>query len=86
MIKYIKRRTPTNAKEKYLFLDRNNEPLGKNCIKMMFQELKRYVPRVHAHLCRHTYATNFLISQKGDIYHLSKLMGHSEVKTTEIYF
>jgi len=52
---YLKRRTPSHSREKYFFLDNKGEPLGKNCIKMMFQDLKRYVPRVHAHLCRHPY-------------------------------
>lgn len=85
LLEYLNRRMPSKTNEKHFILDINNEPLGKNCIKMMFQDLKRYIPRVHAHLCRHTFATNFLISQRGDIYHLSKLLGHSEVKTTEIY-
>lgn len=30
-------------------------------------------------------ATNFLISQSEDIYHLAKLLGYSEVSTIEIY-
>ena len=36
------------------------------------------------HAGRHTFAVS-LITQGVDIYTLSKLMGHSEIKTTKIY-
>lgn len=40
--------------------------------------------RVSAHTFRHTFAVSYLRAG-GDIYQLSLLLGHSSVKTTEIY-
>lgn len=40
--------------------------------------------RCSAHTFRHTFALNFLM-QGGDVYVLSRLMGHASVQTTEIY-
>jgi len=40
--------------------------------------------RVSAHTFRHTFARMFL-EQGGDLYKLSRLMGHTDVKTTERY-
>jgi integrase/recombinase XerD len=41
--------------------------------------------RVYPHNFRHFYACQTLLSGKLDIYSLSRLLGHSEVKTTQIY-
>lgn len=40
--------------------------------------------QVSAHTMRRTFATRFL-EAGGDIYHLSRLLGHSSVSTTELY-
>lgn len=40
--------------------------------------------RLHLHLARHTFAVEFL-NRGGDIYILSKLLGHSDLKNTSIY-
>jgi site-specific recombinase XerD len=40
--------------------------------------------RLSPHTLRHTFAINFLQSG-GDIYMLSRILGHSSVKTTEVY-
>lgn len=40
--------------------------------------------RCSAHTFRHTFALNFLV-QGGDVYVLSRLMGHASVQTTEVY-
>jgi site-specific recombinase XerD len=36
-------------------------------------------------LLRHTFATNFLIYGLGDVYELSRILGHSDIKITEGY-
>lgn len=41
--------------------------------------------RVSPHTFRHTYATLYLLNNNGDIYKLSRLMGHTSVKVTERY-
>ena len=40
--------------------------------------------RCSPHTLRHTFAVNFLLA-RGDIYLLSRILGHSDIKTTEIY-
>lgn len=39
---------------------------------------------VHPHLLRHTYAATF-IRQRGDLFRLSRILGHTAVTTTQIY-
>jgi len=71
----------------YFFLNKLRKPLGKEAVKTLMTRLKirAGIPRLHAHLFRHTFATNFLVNQLGDIYELSRLLGHTETKTTEVY-
>ncbi|NDL67711.1 tyrosine-type recombinase/integrase [Anaerotalea alkaliphila] len=87
LLQYMYKRTPKNPKEEMFFLDKQGHGLSSNVIKMMFQDLKMEtgIIRLHAHLLRHTFATNFLINDLGDIYQLSRLLGHTSSKTTEIY-
>lgn len=40
--------------------------------------------RLHIHLARHTFAVEFL-NRGGDLFVLSKLLGHANIKTTAIY-
>jgi site-specific recombinase XerD len=40
--------------------------------------------KLHLHLARHTFAVEFL-NRGGDLFILSKLLGHSNIKTTSIY-
>jgi site-specific recombinase XerD len=40
--------------------------------------------KVHPHLLRHCYASSF-IKQGGDIFRLSRLLGHTAVSTTQLY-
>jgi integrase/recombinase XerC/integrase/recombinase XerD len=69
-----------------LFLSIRGTPLTPQGIIQMFNRLKKQadIPRLHAHLLRHSFATNYLI-QGGDVYALSRILGHSEIKVTEKY-
>ena len=51
-----------------LFLSREGRPITGNTIKLVFSRLARAsgVKRLHAHLCRHTFAINYLMN--GGIY------------------
>jgi len=55
---------PFNLIIQNFFLTLDGRPLTKNCVKMMFQRIakKSRVKRLHPHLCRHTFATNYLIN------------------------
>jgi site-specific recombinase XerD len=54
---------PLLKADSYLFLTLDGKPLRPNAVKLLVKRWGRKagVPRLHAHLCRHTYATNFLI-------------------------
>jgi integrase len=41
--------------------------------------------KMRFHTARHTYATNLLDSTNGNLYTVSKLLGHKNVQTTQIY-
>ena len=70
-----------------VFLNANkNDVLTYDCIKMMFQKLKSAtgITRLHAHLCRHTFATSYL-QYGGDMEKLRLLMGHSDYNVLRNY-
>lgn len=65
---------------------RQPQPLTGNCIKMMFQDLKQRadIPRLHAHLLRHTFATSYLVGG-GNLEFLRVFMGHCDYTVTQGY-
>lgn len=70
----------------FLLTDCNGEQLSKNAIKMFFQKLKYVsnIPRVHAHLLRHTFASSYMF-YKGNIEFCRLYMGHSSYDVTQKY-
>ena len=80
---WIKRR----AEGEYLFNTREGKQLKVRYIQAM---IKRYSERaginknIYPHTLRHTFATNFYRQTK-DIETLRKLLGHSDITTTQIY-
>ncbi|MCL2223488.1 MAG: tyrosine-type recombinase/integrase [Defluviitaleaceae bacterium] len=81
---YIHERSTIGGK---LFLSSRETPLTSAGIIQLMNRLKNQtgIHRLHAHLLRHTFATNFLIHGLGDVHDLSRLLGHSELKITESY-
>lgn len=70
-----------------MFLDRlNHTQITEDTIKKMFQKLKASsgVNRVHAHLCRHTFATSYL-QYGGNMEKLRLYMGHSDYEILKNY-
>ncbi|MCM1113843.1 MAG: site-specific integrase [Muribaculum sp.] len=65
---------------------KQEQPLTGNSIKQLFQDLKQQsgIPRLHAHLLRHTFATAYLCGG-GNLEFLRVLMGHSDYAVTKIY-
>jgi site-specific recombinase XerD len=83
---YLAQREKINDKSPYFFVNRDsNNKLSDMVIKRLFDKLKKKTKfNVYSHLLRHTFAT--LMLQGGcDIFSLSKMMGHSDIKTTTIY-
>jgi len=69
-----------------VFLSASSEPLTENSMKLMFSRLAQRsgVHRLHAHLCRHTFATRFLING-GDVFSLQQILGHSTLEMVRHY-
>ncbi len=43
------------------------------------------VPRLHAHLLRHTFATNYLVKEVGDPLRLQQILGHTSLEMVRHY-
>jgi len=69
-----------------VFLSIHGLPLTENSLKLMFSKLAQQtgVHRLHAHLCRHTFATRFLING-GDVFTLQQILGHSTLEMVRRY-
>jgi len=87
--KYIYRhRKVHHEAEHRVFINRYGEPLMPTGVDQLLGDIKERSGitgvRVSAHTFRHTFACMYL-EQGGEIYKLSKLMGHSAVDVTEEY-
>ncbi len=77
---------PTAAGYDNLFLSTTGEPITANTIKLVFSRLAKSsgVKRLHAHLCRHTFAINYLLNG-GDIFSLREILGHTTLEMVNHY-
>jgi len=80
------RPTPDSPDTKNVFLSMRRRQMSYNAIKLVFNRLaeRTGIKRLHAHLCRHTFATKFL-SNGGDIFTLQKILGHSTLEMVRRY-
>jgi integrase/recombinase XerC/integrase/recombinase XerD len=78
---------PLVKADNYLLLTLDGQPLRANAVKLLIKRWgkKAGVPRLHAHLCRHTFATNFLIHNCGDVFRLQQILGHSSLEMVRRY-
>ncbi len=78
---------PESETDNYLFLTMDGKKLRSNAIKLLLSRWgkRAEVPRLHAHLCRHTFATNFLIHNCGDVFRLQQILGHSTLEMVRRY-
>jgi len=87
--RYITRyRHPASKTEQHVFLGRTGHPLTVSGLEQLITQLgeRAHIKGVRCspHTLRHTFAVQFLLNQ-GDLYKLSRLMGHTSVKITERY-
>lgn len=68
----------------YVFEGRKGKYTKKSVQKVLDEAGKRAGIKVTPHMLRHSFATHLLESGT-DIRHIQKLLGHSDLKTTEIY-
>ncbi len=69
-----------------VFLSLDGRPITENSIKLIFKRLslRCKISRLHAHLCRHTFGTNYL-RNGGDVFSLQKILGHEDLSTVKLY-
>ena len=77
---------PRAPGQNYLFLSAGGDPVSTNSLKLMFTRLAKAsgITRLHAHLCRHTFATNYLLAG-GDVFSLRELLGHTSLTMVNTY-
>ena len=78
---------PMGEQNDYLFLTLEGKRLQPNAVRLLLRRWGRNagVPRLHAHLLRHTCATNFLLHHCGDVYRLKQILGHSTLQMVDKY-
>jgi site-specific recombinase XerD len=77
---------PFNGIDNNFFLTPEGRQLTYEGIRMIFRRIAQRsgVKRLHAHLCRHTFATNYLING-GDVFSLQQILGHSTLEMVRRY-
>jgi site-specific recombinase XerD len=77
---------PFYSDQDYLFLTLEGKLMSLQSVKSMFARLAQRsgVHRLHAHLCRHTFATNYLING-GDVFSLQQILGHTSLEMVRKY-
>ncbi|MDP2931680.1 MAG: tyrosine-type recombinase/integrase [Chloroflexota bacterium] len=77
---------PAHSGVEEFFLTIDGYPMSNQAVKSMLRRVGAAagVPRLHAHLCRHTYATNFLING-GNVLLLKQNLGHTTLAMVDHY-
>jgi site-specific recombinase XerD len=76
---------PKNG-DSFIFTNREGQPLDPDVLTHDFLKLARNcgIKNASLHTLRHTFASHLIMSG-ADLYTVQKLLGHSSIKTTEIY-
>lgn len=85
--KYLRVRKPAHKNEQYVFLGHTGRMLTRGGLFQICVAIGECagVKNCHPHRFRNFFATQYLLNNNGDIYRLSKLLGHTSVKVTERY-
>ncbi|MQA00998.1 MAG: tyrosine-type recombinase/integrase [Dehalococcoidia bacterium] len=74
------------GRDVYFFLTLDGRPLGKSGLTSTVKRVAKRsdVTRLHPHLCRHTFATRYLING-GDVFSLQQILGHTTLEMVRRY-
>jgi site-specific recombinase XerD len=74
------------AEDDRVFLTLDGRAMSDDAVQLMIRRLARKsgVRRLHAHLCRHTFATNYLVNG-GDVFTLQQILGHTTLEMVKRY-
>ena len=77
---------PFHAGIDNVFLTVDGRPMNVNSVKLLMKRVaqKSGVTRLHPHLCRHTFATRYLING-GDVFSLQQILGHTTLEMVRRY-
>ena len=80
------RPVPQDGECNNLFLTSAGKPITANTIKLLFSRLAKAsgIERLHAHLCRHTFAVNYIMNG-GDLSSLKEILGHTTFEMVNHY-
>ena len=86
LLRYIYHSRPDVNGIANVFLTLAGDPMSTNALRLMLSRLGRKsgVTRLHAHLCRHTFAVNYLLNG-GDVFSLQAILGHSSIEMVRNY-
>jgi site-specific recombinase XerD len=70
----------------HFFLTLEGKQLTVPAVRLMIRRAKKKagIPRLHAHLLRHTFAIHYLMAG-GDVFSLQRILGHSSLEVTRMY-
>ena len=71
----------------FLFLSSTGNQITVNAVEQMIRRagVSADIPRVHPHLLRHTFATNYLVKEVGDPLRLQQVLGHTSLEMVRRY-
>jgi len=86
LLEYLKERNRMKKENIYFFSAmRQDSQMGDKVVKRLFEKIREKCKmHIYPHMLRHTFAT-LMLEGGCDIYSLSKMMGHTDIKTTTIY-
>jgi integrase/recombinase XerC/integrase/recombinase XerD len=70
-----------------LFVSSSGRSMTVNALQQLVNRaaVRAEIPRVHAHLLRHTFATNYLVREVGDPVRLQQILGHTSLEMVRRY-
>lgn len=84
--RYVHHFRPEPPVDDYFFRTLDGRPMVPDGLRSVVKRLSGMagIPRLHPHLCRHTFATRYLING-GDVFSLQQILGHTTLEMVGRY-